>query len=54
MSKSAATIVLFGLGSRVPAGTKPTVISWSSLNRSVPGFPWTLTGLPFAAKAFFQ
>lgn len=50
----AVTIVPLGLGSFVPAGTNPTVISWLSVNPSVAGLPLTVEGCCFAAKAFGQ
>jgi len=53
-SRRAVTMVPFGLGSFVPTGTKPTVMSWSLLNKSVDGSPWTVDGCTFDEKASGQ
>ncbi len=53
-SRSAVTIEPLGFGNFVPAGTNPTVISWSSVKRSVAGFPLTVEGFSFDEKAFGQ
>lgn len=53
-SSSAVTMVPLGFGNFVPAGTKPTVMSWSLLKRSVPGSPWTVEGVFDDEKAFAQ
>ena len=50
---SEVTTVPLGLGSLVPAGTKPTVISWFELKRSVPGRR-TAVGLALGVKALAQ
>ena len=53
-SRRAVTIVPLGFGSFVPEGTNPTVMSWSSVNRSVAGLPWTVEGFALEEKAFGQ
>ena len=53
-SRSAVTIVPLGFGSFVPAGTNPTVMSWSFVKRSVEGFPLTVKGFALEEKAFGQ
>ena len=53
-SRSAVTIVPLGFGSFVPAGTKPTVMSWSFVKRSVEGLPLTVNGFALEEKAFGQ
>lgn len=51
---SAVTTVPVGLGSLVPVGTNPMVISWLLVNRSVAGLPVTVVGFTLGAKAFGQ
>lgn len=51
---SAVTTVPVGLGSVVPAGTNPMVISWLLVKRSVAGLPATVVGFSLDAKAFAQ
>ena len=53
-SRSAVTIFPLGFGSVVPAGTKPTVMSWSFVKRSVEGLPLTVNGFALEEKAFGQ
>ena len=53
-SRSAVTIVPLGFGSFVPWGTKPTVMSWSLVKRSVEGLPLTVKGFALEENAFGQ